>query len=66
MRCTIHVRYRGEKRSAYKVLVGKPEGKRLLERPGYRWEDNIKMDVYKIELKEWTGLIWLRVGATVL
>jgi hypothetical protein len=32
------------KRDAYWVLVGKPEGKRPLERPTYRWEDDIKID----------------------
>jgi hypothetical protein len=31
-----------EKRNAYKVLVGKPEGKRPLRRPGHKWEDSIK------------------------
>jgi hypothetical protein len=34
-----------EKRNAYRILVGKPEGKRPLERPRYRWVDNIKMDI---------------------
>jgi hypothetical protein len=34
----------GEKRNAYRMLVGKPEGKRSLERPGRTWVDNIKMD----------------------
>jgi hypothetical protein len=34
----------GEMRNAYKILVGKPEGKILLGRPRYRWEFNIKMD----------------------
>jgi hypothetical protein len=33
----------GEGRGVYRVLVGKPEGKRLLERPRRKWEDNIKM-----------------------
>jgi len=37
--------HKGEKRGIYKVLVGKPEGKRLLGRPRHRWEDNIKMDL---------------------
>jgi hypothetical protein len=32
------------RRGAYRVLVGKPEGRRPLERPRHRWEDNIKMD----------------------
>jgi hypothetical protein len=35
----------GERRGAYRALVGKPEGRRPLERPRYRWEDNIKIDV---------------------
>jgi hypothetical protein len=35
----------GEDRKEYKVLVGKPEGKRLLERPRRRWDDGIRMDL---------------------
>ena len=35
----------GERRGVYRVLVGKPEGKRPLGRPRFRWEDNIKMDL---------------------
>jgi hypothetical protein len=35
----------GERRGVYRVLVGKPEGKRPLGRPRSRWEDNIKMDL---------------------
>jgi hypothetical protein len=35
-------------RNAYKILVGKPEGKRLLVRPSRRWDDNIKMDLREI------------------
>ena len=35
-------------RGVHKVLVGKPEGKRPLERPRRRWEDNIKMDLQKV------------------
>jgi hypothetical protein len=35
----------GEKRNAYRILVGKLEGKRPLERPGRRWEDYIRMDL---------------------
>jgi hypothetical protein len=38
----------GAKRNAYRVLVGKPEGKRPLERPRRRWVDNIKMDLREI------------------
>ena len=35
----------GEKRGVYTVLVGKPEGKRPLGKPGHRWQDNIKIDL---------------------
>jgi hypothetical protein len=42
--------------TTYKILVGKPEGKRPLMQPGYRWEDNIKMDVKKIRFK---SLDWI-------
>jgi hypothetical protein len=38
----------GEKTNAYRKLVGKPEGKRPLARPRYRWVDNIKMDLRDI------------------
>jgi hypothetical protein len=44
MRCAFHVARMGEKSKAYRLLVGKPEGKRLLGRPRYRWVDNIRMD----------------------
>ena len=36
-------------RGVYNVLVGKPEGNRLLGRPRHRWEDNIKMDLEEVE-----------------
>jgi hypothetical protein len=45
-----------EKRNAYRILVGKPEGKRPLGRPRRRWVDNIKMDLREIELY---GLDWI-------
>jgi hypothetical protein len=48
MRWTGHVTCRGEKRGAYRVLVGKREGKRPLGRPRRRWEDTIKMDLQKV------------------
>ena len=38
----------GERRGIYRVLVGKPEGKRSLGRPKRRWEDNIKMDLQEV------------------
>jgi len=40
-----HVAHVGEGRGAYRVLVGKPEGKSPLGRPRHKWEDNIKMDL---------------------
>jgi hypothetical protein len=48
----------GEKRNVYRLLVGKPEGKRPLGRPRRRWIDNIKMDLLKIGLSvvDWIGL----------
>ena len=38
----------GERRDVYRVLVGKPEGKRPLGRPRHRWEDNFKMDLQEV------------------
>jgi hypothetical protein len=38
----------GDRRGAYRVLVGKPEGKRPLGRPRRRWEDNFKMDLQEV------------------
>jgi hypothetical protein len=52
----------GERRVAYRVLVGRTEGKRLLGRPRCRWEDNIKMDLQEVGCGSWTGSIWLRTG----
>jgi hypothetical protein len=48
MRWVGHVARMGEKRNAYKILVGKPEGKRPLGRPRRRWEDNIRIDLREI------------------
>jgi hypothetical protein len=38
----------GERRGAYRILMRKPEGRRLLGRPGPRWEDNIKMNLREV------------------
>jgi hypothetical protein len=48
----------GEKRNVNRLLVGKPEGKRPLGRPRRRWIDNIKKDLFEIELNvvDWIGL----------
>jgi hypothetical protein len=53
-----------EGRGEYRVSVGKPEGRRPLERPRRRWEDNISMDLREVKWGEgaWTGSIWLRTG----
>ena len=59
MRWVGHVARIGEGRSVYRVLVGKPEGKRQIGRPIRRWEDNIKMDLHNVGWRAWTGLIWL-------
>jgi hypothetical protein len=48
MRWAGHVSRMGEKRNAYRLLVGKPEGKRPLERPRRRWVDNIRMDLGEV------------------
>jgi hypothetical protein len=52
----------GKEIKVYKVLVGKPEGKRPLGRPRRRWEDEIRMDIREIGLGMWIGLDWLRTG----
>jgi hypothetical protein len=59
MRWAGHVTCMGEERKVYKVLVGKPEGKRPLGRPRRRWEDGIRMDLREIVL--W-GVDWIRLA----
>jgi 3-oxoacyl-ACP reductase-like protein len=51
----------GERRSACRVLVGKPEVKRPFGRSRSRWQYNIKMDLQEVGCGAWTGLIWLRI-----
>ena len=53
LRCAGHVARMEQSRNAYRVLVGKPEGKRPLGWPRHRWEDNIKMDF----LREWVVIL---------
>jgi hypothetical protein len=69
MRWAGHVARMGEDRGVHRLLVGKPEGKRLLGRPRHRWEDNIKMDLQEVcvgvrgdwmELGTGGGHLWVR------
>jgi hypothetical protein len=46
----------GERRGAYRALMGKPEGRRPLGRPRRRWEDNIKMDLREVG---WGVMDWI-------
>ena len=57
-----HVATLEECKNAFKILTGKPAGKRPLERPRRRWEDNIRMDLEEICINAGIGLIWLRIG----
>ena len=58
MRWAGHVARMGEERGVYRVLVGKPEGKRPLGRPRRRWGDNIRMDLQEVGCRymDWIGL----------
>jgi hypothetical protein len=55
MRWAGHVARIGETRNAYRILVGKPEGQRPQGRPGWRWVDNIRMDLRE---ERWDGMGW--------
>jgi hypothetical protein len=56
MRWAGHVARTGEKRNAYRILVGKPECKRPLRRPRRRWVDNIKIELTEIG---WADIDWI-------
>jgi hypothetical protein len=56
MRWSEYVARTGEKRNTYRLLVGKPEGRRPLGRQRRRWVDNIKMDILEIG---WDGMDWI-------
>ena len=62
MRWVGHVAHMGERRGVYRVLVGKPKGKRALGRTRLRLEDNNKKDLQKVRWDIWTGLIWPSTG----
>jgi hypothetical protein len=57
-----HVARIGEGRSVYRVLVGKPEGKRPLGRPRRRWEDNIRMDLQVVGCG---GMDWIKLARNI-
>jgi hypothetical protein len=59
MRWAGHVARMGEGRNVYRVLLGKPEGKRPLGRPMHRWEDGMKMDLREIG---WEVVEWIRLA----
>ena len=59
MRWAGHVAHKEEGRGMYRVLVGKPEGKRPLGRPWRRWKDNIKMDLQEVGCE---GMDWIELA----
>jgi hypothetical protein len=59
MRWVGYVAHLGGMRNAYKILAGKPEGKRPLERYGRRWEVNIRMNLRVID---WESMDWIHVA----
>ena len=73
MRWAVHVARMGEGRGVYRVLVGKPEGKRPLGKPRRRWEDNIKMYLQEVggDCEDWMDLSqdrdrWRALVSTVM
>ena len=59
IRWAVHVARMGERRDVYRVLVGKPEGKRPLGRPRSRWEYNIKIDIQDVGCE---GMDWIELA----
>ena len=68
MRWAGHVARMGEERGVYRVLLGKPEGRRPLGRPRRRWVDNIRMDLQEVGCgyMEWIGLALYRGSCRTL
>ena len=64
MRWAGHVAHMGEERGVYRVLLGRPEGKRPLGRPRHRWVDNIRTDLQEVGCGyvNWIGLAYDRDG----
>jgi hypothetical protein len=61
MRWAGHVARMGKGRGVYRVLVGRPKGKKPLGRPRHRWEDNVKMDLRERGINEVNWIGWLRI-----
>jgi hypothetical protein len=59
MRWVGHVARMGEKTGAYRILVGRPEGRRPLGRPRRRWEDNMKLDIREVG---WEDMNWIELA----
>jgi hypothetical protein len=66
MRWAWYLAQMGARRNPYRILLGKPEGKRPLGRPNRRCVDNIKTDLREVgwDGMDWIGLIWLRMGTS--
>ena len=62
MRWVGHVARMGDRRGAYRFLVGRPDGKGPFRRPLHRWEYNNTINLLEVDGEAWTGLIWLRTG----
>jgi hypothetical protein len=62
MRWVGHVARIGEGTKVYRVLVGKPKGKRPLRRPRHRWNDGIRMDLREIG---WEGVEWIHLAQDI-
>jgi hypothetical protein len=62
MRWAAHVAGMGERRDVYRGLMGKPQGKRPLRRPGHRLQDNMKMGLQEVGCGARTGSSWFRIG----
>jgi hypothetical protein len=62
MRWAGHVASKGEGRNLYRVLMGKSEGKKTLERQRCRWENGIKWTLGRLVGGMWSGFTWLRIG----
>jgi hypothetical protein len=62
MRWKGHLARKGDTRGSYRVLVGRPEGKKPLRRPRRRWENNIETDVQEVRWGGMNWFTWLRLG----